>query len=542
MVIFSIIHRELIGAARKRVTYLARSASAGIALLVFAIVSATHHTSMWRLGNDLLQVIALFAFVEAFIAGARFTSDCISEEKREGTIGLLFLTHMSALEVVVGKLVTRSLGAIYNLTAIMPVFWLCILVGGVTWRQIIAITVLLFCTTIFSLSCGIYISCRGMQEKQVLIGSLALPAAVYVLPLMLWSILNLIFQDNPAVETLLLLSPIYAHKIALYNLTPGLFYTCAWIALLSLLFVLLGARHLKRNSLSVVEESHSSNTARELKTPRLRPRLVRLEYLGSANPAHWLAWQRQNRKSPIAFCIVALFFGLIVRILLISKAHYGPPVAIFGTYFLHATYKFMVTAEAARQLNHDRRNGALELLLSTPLTPDAIVSGVYDSTQRLLRPAAICLAICNLTWMSDREFFNDVGVFLPCSVILIFTDTFALTWRGMAIGLRGDSYVRSVMRAYRQVMLAPIASLLIFFSFGTGMAGISKEEVSLVILLWTGMSILFDVYRRRQSRSELTYFRKIASGDYDFKRIRQTTLHLKQIARFQPASLIGRRA
>ncbi|MGN6385186.1 MAG: ABC transporter permease [Verrucomicrobiota bacterium] len=537
MVIFSIIHRELISAARKRATYLARSASAGIALLVFAIVFETHHTSMWRLGNDLLQVIALFAFVEAFIAGARFTSDCISEEKREGTIGLLFLTHMSALEVVVGKLVTRSLGAIYNLTAIMPVFWLCILVGGVTWRQIIAITVLLFCTTIFSLSCGIYISCRGMQEKQVLIGSLALPAAVYVLPLILWSTLNLVFQDNPAVQTLLLFSPIYAHKSALYNLTPGLFYTCAWIALLSLLFILLGARHLKRTSLSVVEESHGPNTSRELRILHLRPRLVRL--LGSANPAHWLAWQRQNRKSHFAFCIVALFFGLIVRILLISKAHYGPPVAIFGTYFLHATYKFMVTAEAARQLNHDRRSGALELLLSTPLTPNAIVSGAYDSTQHLLRPAAICLAICNLTWMSDREFFNDVGVFLPCSVILIFADTFALTWRGMAIGLRGDSYVKSVMRAYLQVMLLPIASLLIVFSFGTGMAGISKEEVSLVILLWTGMSILFDVHRRRQSRAELAHFRKIASGDYPFEAARRRESPLKATRKFQPAPLAG---
>jgi hypothetical protein len=144
--------------------------------------------------------------------------------------------------------------------------------------------------------------------------------------------------------------------------------------------------------------------------------------------------------------------------------------------------------------------------------------------------------------MSDREFFNDVGVFLPCSVILIFADTFALIWSGMAKGLRGESYVKSVMRAYLQVMLLPIACLLIFFSFGTGMAGISKEELSLVIVLWTGMSILFDVYRRRQSRAELDQFRKIASGDYHFERTRQTTLPLKQLARLRPTSLVGRRA
>lgn len=539
MVIFSIIHRELIGAARKRATYLARSASAGIAVVVFAIVFATHHSSMWRLGNDLLQVIALFAFVEAFIAGARFTSDCISEEKREGTIGLLFLTHMSALEVVVGKLVTRSLGAIYNLTAIMPVFWLCILVGGVTWRQIIAITILLFSTTIFSLSCGIYVSCRGMHEKQVLIGSLALPSVVYVLPLMLWSIVNLISQDNPAVQTLLLLSPIYAHKSALYNLTPGLFYTCAWVALLSLLFVLLGARRLKQTSLSVAEESYGHNTSRERRIRRRRHRFIRHKSLSWVNPAEWLTRHKQNQRSYFAFCMVALLFGLIVRILLISKAFYGPPVAIFGTYFLHATYKFMVTAEAARQLNHDRRSGALELLLCTPLTPNAIVSGVYRSTQHLLRPAAICLAICNLTWMSDREFFNDVGVFLPCSVILIFADTFALIWSGMAKGLRGESYVKSVMRAYLQVMLLPIAFLLIFFSFGTGMAGISKEELSLVIVLWTGMSILFDVYRRRQNRAELAHFRKIASGDYPNEGAQRRKSPLIAIRKLQPVPMAG---
>ena len=39
------------------------------------------------------------------LSGVWFTADCLSEEKREGTLGLLFLTDLKGYDVVFGKLV-----------------------------------------------------------------------------------------------------------------------------------------------------------------------------------------------------------------------------------------------------------------------------------------------------------------------------------------------------------------------------------------------------------------------------------------------------
>ena len=42
------------------------------------------------------------------LSGVWFTADCLSEEKREGTLGLLFLTDLKGYDVVLGKLVATS--------------------------------------------------------------------------------------------------------------------------------------------------------------------------------------------------------------------------------------------------------------------------------------------------------------------------------------------------------------------------------------------------------------------------------------------------
>ena len=62
----------------------------------------------------------------------------MSEEKREGTLGLLFLTDLRGFDVVLGKLVACSLRGAYGLVAALPVIGLALLMGGVTgfelWR------------------------------------------------------------------------------------------------------------------------------------------------------------------------------------------------------------------------------------------------------------------------------------------------------------------------------------------------------------------------------------------------------------------------
>ena len=53
--------------------------------------------------------LMMISFIYSLVAGRRFTADCLSEEKREGTLGLLFLTDLKGYDVVLGKVAATSL-------------------------------------------------------------------------------------------------------------------------------------------------------------------------------------------------------------------------------------------------------------------------------------------------------------------------------------------------------------------------------------------------------------------------------------------------
>jgi ABC-type transport system involved in multi-copper enzyme maturation permease subunit len=84
------------------------------------------------------------------MAGIFQTADSISEEKREGTLGLLFLTDLKGYDVVLGKLASSSLHSFYTFLAVVPVMALPLLMGGMTvdefWRVTLVLVVTSSCT------------------------------------------------------------------------------------------------------------------------------------------------------------------------------------------------------------------------------------------------------------------------------------------------------------------------------------------------------------------------------------------------------------
>ena len=56
------------------------------------------------MGMSLFYTLSSFTFFYCAMSGIWVTSDCISEEKGEGTLGLLFLTDLKGYDVVFGKL------------------------------------------------------------------------------------------------------------------------------------------------------------------------------------------------------------------------------------------------------------------------------------------------------------------------------------------------------------------------------------------------------------------------------------------------------
>ena len=90
MTFLPIVDRELRAACRRKSTFRMRSWTALIAILVtFAFLIAAFFGGSSTGGALMLQILSGYTAFLLVSAALFLTADCISEEKREGTIGLL---------------------------------------------------------------------------------------------------------------------------------------------------------------------------------------------------------------------------------------------------------------------------------------------------------------------------------------------------------------------------------------------------------------------------------------------------------------------
>ena len=126
------------------------------------------------LGKGLFGTLTWLSLAAALSAGLFFTSDCLSEEKREGTIGFLFLTDLRGYDVVLGKLLATSLRGLYALLAVFPILAVTLLMGGVTGAQFWKTALALMNALFFSLTTGLFVSAISRDSQKALAATLFL--------------------------------------------------------------------------------------------------------------------------------------------------------------------------------------------------------------------------------------------------------------------------------------------------------------------------------------------------------------------------------
>src|SRR3954467_11570179 len=132
-----VIDRELRLRARQAGTYWGRCAVAGLAVLIcmgeIEAVSAT--VKPFQAGAATFRAVSWLAFLAACTV-TLVTADCLSRERREGTLGLLLLTDLKGLDVVLGKLCVAGLTAAYVLVGFLPAVGLVLLMGGISYEEV----------------------------------------------------------------------------------------------------------------------------------------------------------------------------------------------------------------------------------------------------------------------------------------------------------------------------------------------------------------------------------------------------------------------
>jgi hypothetical protein len=164
--------RELRVQARSRLHFSMRLLGAATLLGGLVWCGWRLHSSALLTGSGLFGLLARMSVGLIWCIGPFLTADCIAQEKREGTLGLLWMTPLRPWQVVLAKSLARSVDGFTLLAAALPVFAIPLLMGGVGWPDVLRLALLQTSALTLSLSAGLMASsvARGWWTTRVVGG------------------------------------------------------------------------------------------------------------------------------------------------------------------------------------------------------------------------------------------------------------------------------------------------------------------------------------------------------------------------------------
>lgn len=177
-----VIVRELLAQSRQPGTYWLRVVAAAVVMGVFAFAASGPARSGQELGEYLFDTLNAATYHVILLCVPLLTADAISREKREGTLGLLFLTPLRAGDIVVGKAISQALRGCTLLMALVPVLLLPVLLGGVGWFKALATMSVHASVFLIALVAGLVVSSLAERPVRAALGAVVF-ALVAVAPL-----------------------------------------------------------------------------------------------------------------------------------------------------------------------------------------------------------------------------------------------------------------------------------------------------------------------------------------------------------------------
>jgi len=531
MTFLPIVERELRVAARRRSTYRTRFFAAGSMMAVWLFLLGINHSApAARLASILFIALGVLALGFAMFAGVFLTADCLSEEKREETLGLLFLTDLKGYDVVLGKLAATSLHAVYGLLAVFPLLGLPVLMGGVSGAAFWRLTLLLVVTLFLSLSLGMFVSAMNRDARSAMAGTFAgMVWLAGVLPAFHW--LQITLFHRTWTNLFLLPSPTYTFSAALdasYATGAHRFWeSLQMVGWLGVGFLGLAAVLLPRTwqTKTSPTQAETPPTAGKDDLGFADPddgRTVRDRLRRGHNPFLWLASRRpavRTREQVTVGLILAVWLCCLIATLSAAaasaaRAQQSFSLAMLAACVLHVVIKCLVAGEATRQLNEDRQSGALELLLVSPLREADMLHGQARALWHKFRGWLILLTAVNLAMSATTLVFSgplvmrgkDLLMFqgvLCGGISVLWLDFKAIGTVGMWMALRTPRHHWAVMHTLARVMVPAWAAIFLVVFFLSTPRGISQDAVTLVFGAWFLFGWLVDLVMLGMARQHL---------------------------------------
>jgi ABC-type transport system involved in multi-copper enzyme maturation permease subunit len=547
MTFLPIVNRELRVASRRPATYWSRTTTALVAIVITATVllSAGARLPPAMVSGILFKALTWFTFIYCLFLGASVTADSISSEKRDGTLGLLFLTDLKGYDVVTGKLAASSLNAFYGLLATLPVLAIPLLLGGVAFAEFCRVVVVLLNTLFFSLTAGMLASALSLDARKAA-GRAGLFTMFFTMGLPLCCLaLQAYFTKhnlgpNPAVFVPFLLpSPGFACVMAFappVPFGPAAFWgSIATTHLLAWAFFTLASwitpRTWQDKPVTVKKlrwrdrfQNWTQGSAATRKGFRTR--------LLDINVIYWLSYRDRLKQGYVWAFLAAAVATWCWGFWKWRDEWLSEGVCIATALILHLVLKLWLSSEAVRRFSDDLQSGALELVLSTSLTVDEVLRGqLLALKQQFARPIAAVLlldaslVILSLTGAPPRNLADAlefISLFVAGMIVLV-ADLFTLSWVGMWMGLTAKHINKASGETIGRVLGLPWIALYLLFGagaylnwqFNLNFNPSSDTMGRLGLISWLGLSLGFDYFFWRWSRNRLrAQFREMALRRY----------------------------
>jgi ABC-type transport system involved in multi-copper enzyme maturation permease subunit len=534
MEVLPIFSRELRVQARRGSTYWTRVATSIVALLfvVAILIESGGASGVLNQGPALFRMVANLSFIYCFFVGAFLAADSISFEKREGTLGLLFLTDLKGTDVVLGKLGSTSLNGAFGTLALLPILTIAILCGGVTLLQIAGMAVILASTLFWSLAVGVFISSISENERKALFGSFITLLLLASVPFALCSILisaNWINQASLTFTVLAGFSPVFAFNIATTAFIFGppnpnrLPISLMEINALSLVLLAAAAAMTSRSTrdrpVGQIEQKWRERWRRLLfGTPSQR--LSLRQSLLDRNPCLWLS-SREWLK-PFSVWAALMPLGLLGWIVIVRYPAVAWETGTMLGEVLHIIFKVWLVSEICQRWVLDRRSGAFELILSTPLSGAEMIRGQGLALRRQFFWPSLGLVLLTLLFWSCRSFAPfEARKWILISIPIFVADCLALRWVAAWRGLNARGVDRALLASLatlfggRWLILGLVNGFLIFWNW-LQIGSIPKFIFG--PLPWLGVTLVMDLILGWSARRKfLRFFRDIRINPRDWQ-------------------------
>lgn len=427
--------------ARSPALYRTRITNSIALLCLGAGFSLVYHYAGSRALAQVLPMLTFVLLMVCLFAGVHLTADSIAREKREGTLGLLFLTHLTPFQIVMGKLIAHGLMGFYAVLIVVPLLSMVMIGGGVRLLEVATFAIAALNTLFFSSAVGLWASSRHIDRKKA--GS----AGTWVVIFFWWGIpiivqtLNYFQAPTWLVDGVGILgvngmfNSVFAGPRIRWIQSPWV--NLATTHLLAWIFVGLSIFYLKhRWQDAPAKEKFIFREwwkRKSLGSPRVRYRLRKR--LLDRNPFLWLAC-RDRWRSVGLWSFTIVFLGVIAWQLRHGWTLMGPVLVMLITMCM--VLKVMVAAGSAHQLSTEQEQGTLEMLLSTPLETETVLRGQIMATTRqfrgpvllwMLAAGTVILAI--LGWEPFGGFSKAVAFAFGVNAMIHLLELYTMIWAGM---------------------------------------------------------------------------------------------------------------